>query len=394
LGKHVFFQFSDIAFGLSESQDLRVTPQTHEQLKFSCRTIISSTFRKILQDSCYRIIFQRPHFKPRRDAYGRNTIDQQLQQFVDVWNNFRKRTTTYPDDMFAILANLLDFNPSHLCRVPKKDRFSAIVCSLEVLPQSILYNPGNRLQACKNHRNRWVPTDFSSLMLQTTPCMNLIRDGLMLTSQNPLPNQLPDLILVKPALTSATKSVFIRYSYSHQKKPDVFLQVDLLQAPDDEFEDSGYEATCIIIERQTSMEQASGTWKGCCLHVPEKKNREEGYTLEKWPPFVRSSPDILQHYERIIATYDCPALVSISRDEQELYASSKYGEGNLPWRPILDIPESSASSDTLEICDPSLRLGEVSGSQDLFIEADQSNTKYEKMAIFPQYWQLLVECGK
>ena len=68
---------------------------------------------------------------------------QQLLEFVGIWNELNHRSATEPEDMFAIFANLLDFNVGQIINLPQKERMKAILWSLGKNPFSLLLNTGS-----------------------------------------------------------------------------------------------------------------------------------------------------------------------------------------------------------------------------------------------------------
>jgi len=221
------------------------TPRT-----VSCCAIISTAFSKVLGDNCWGVILQiRGFAPPGRDLYGRYKSGQQLKTLVEVWNILQKRTTTKPDDLFVILAYLLNFNPSFLTDIPSKERFRAIICSLERLPQSLLYNHGKRLDSSQHHRNRWVPTELSPMDFRSTYSIELSQDGLMVLPYTAYHHELPGLVVFTPALTTKTKSALVRCSYAPRKKQYVFIRLEFLREADDKFDNSSFESTCILIDQ-------------------------------------------------------------------------------------------------------------------------------------------------
>ena len=68
---------------------------------------------------------------------------QQLLEFVGVWNELNHRSTTKPEDIFAIFANLLDFNAGQIINLPQRERMKAILWSSAKIPFSLLFNTGS-----------------------------------------------------------------------------------------------------------------------------------------------------------------------------------------------------------------------------------------------------------
>ena len=115
--------------------------------------------------------------KAGTDLVGLVSKEKQLKSFVTIWNELIKRSTTKPEDMFAILANLLDFNAGQIIKLPRDERMKAILWSSSTIPFSLLYNTGPRLVGSKSHRDKWVPTAPKGSKLTKSPSMKFAADG-------------------------------------------------------------------------------------------------------------------------------------------------------------------------------------------------------------------------
>ncbi|KAJ4987696.1 het domain protein [Stagonosporopsis vannaccii] len=132
---------------------------------------------------------------PGRDGNGRNKTDRfmiqlgkehRLKQLVDTWNELAHRSTTMPEDLHVIIANLLDFNADSIMRLPtREERMRAMVLSFELLPISLFYNTGPKW--CDNigavSNNQWIPIEPSKSELSLTPVMNVTAEWLELDLQ-------------------------------------------------------------------------------------------------------------------------------------------------------------------------------------------------------------------
>ena len=103
--------------------------------------------------------------------------DEQLDSFVSIWNELIKRSTTKPEDIFAIFANLLDFNAGQIINLPQDERMKAIIWSSSKIPFSLLYNTGSRSKDSEGLRDRWVPTVPKGSELTKSPSMKFAEDG-------------------------------------------------------------------------------------------------------------------------------------------------------------------------------------------------------------------------
>ena len=110
--------------------------------------------------------------------YGVHDLDRRdLVSFVGVWNELNDRSTTKPEDTFAIFANLLDFNAGQIMNLPQKERMKAIIWSSGKIPLSLLFNTGPRFDDGESHRDRWVPAIPKGSKLTESPYIKFAEDG-------------------------------------------------------------------------------------------------------------------------------------------------------------------------------------------------------------------------
>ncbi|KAK6843913.1 Het domain protein [Apiospora arundinis] len=65
-------------------------------------------------------------------------------QFMEVWNNLLGKSTTKPDDFFEIVANLLDFDASHIRKLGKmSDMMGAMIFRQHRIPLDIICLPSD-----------------------------------------------------------------------------------------------------------------------------------------------------------------------------------------------------------------------------------------------------------
>ena len=103
--------------------------------------------------------------------------NQQLLSFVGIWNELNHRSTTKPEDMFAIFANLLDFNAGQIINLPENKRMQAILWSSGNIPFSLLFNTGPRFNDGESYRDRWVPAVPKGSKLTQNPSLKFAEDG-------------------------------------------------------------------------------------------------------------------------------------------------------------------------------------------------------------------------
>ncbi|KAK0654717.1 hypothetical protein DIS24_g5147 [Lasiodiplodia hormozganensis] len=127
---------------------------------------------------------------PARDARGLDAGDhftmgldanRRVKQLVDTWNELAHRSTTMPEDLHVIVANLLDFNADAVMGWGNRaeERMLAMMLSFEKLPVSLFWNSkGRRWDG--GGRNGWVPVEPSKSALSASPVMDVREDGLRL----------------------------------------------------------------------------------------------------------------------------------------------------------------------------------------------------------------------
>ena len=111
--------------------------------------------------------------------------EHRLKQLVDTWNELAHRTTTMPDDLHIIIANLLDFNADRIMKMQtRKERMRAIILSFELLPVSLFWNTGPKwgddVSLAVGDNNRWIPVEPSNSELSLKPVMRVTNQWLEL----------------------------------------------------------------------------------------------------------------------------------------------------------------------------------------------------------------------
>ena len=114
------------------------------------------------------------------DDKGRITKeDVYVKALVDTWNTLITRTTTMIDDIYLILANLLDYNSYQFSKLPsKEDKMKAMFWSTHKIPVSLLYNKSPQHRASKDHRDRWLPIELRGDQLSRESLLECTEEGL------------------------------------------------------------------------------------------------------------------------------------------------------------------------------------------------------------------------
>lgn len=81
--------------------------------------------------------------------------------FTIVWNELADRSTTKPNDVPFIIANIVGLSTLRLLQIQEtEDMYQDIFLSMHKLHLSILFNQG--LAKTGNHRNRWLPREVGA----------------------------------------------------------------------------------------------------------------------------------------------------------------------------------------------------------------------------------------
>jgi hypothetical protein len=129
----------------------------------------------------------------RRDKSGLDSKDHftmqlkeehRVKQLVDTWNELAHRSTTMPEDLHVIIANLLDFNADRVMQMPTREaRMRSIILSFTLLPMSLFWADGPKLgddDGSEGGCNRWIPVEPCKSELTMTPVMRVTEQWLKL----------------------------------------------------------------------------------------------------------------------------------------------------------------------------------------------------------------------
>ena len=90
-------------------------------------------------------------------------------KFAQAWNALCNRTTTKPEDIYVVLANLLGFHPYQLSALHPEDRLKSIILNADEVPLGLLYYTSDQIKSRRHPNNRWIPVNIGK--------MKLSRDG-------------------------------------------------------------------------------------------------------------------------------------------------------------------------------------------------------------------------
>ncbi|KAI4108555.1 MAG: hypothetical protein L6R37_000991 [Teloschistes peruensis] len=113
------------------------------------------------------------------------TKSEDWQNFSRVWNALRTRSTTKMDDLYGIIAIMVDLSAYEILKLDPQERMKAILRSQSSLPLSLLYQQCTKLVDSKGIPS-WAPSDLAGGHLEmNTGFMSLRDDGLLIDVQCP-----------------------------------------------------------------------------------------------------------------------------------------------------------------------------------------------------------------
>ena len=193
----------------------------------------------------------------KHDSVGALTEESHLSQFVITWNALRTRSTTESKDIYAIIANLLDFNSSQIQQLPCGTRLQAMLWSSRSVPFSLLYNSGPRLRSNKAHKGRWIPTEIRGSILSQEPKMTFIEEGLLLDTAS---DASPDIFLLGARIVPY-------YFFMRDRSSGEGFFISALREPEDAIDEETFEATCIALNKHNERSQRCQNLKGASFLV-------------------------------------------------------------------------------------------------------------------------------
>lgn len=106
------------------------------------------------------------------------TNSEDWQNFVRVWNGLRTRSTTKSDDLYGIIAIMVDLTAYEILKLDPRERMKAILRSQSTLPLSFLYQDCARVHDADG-RLTWAPSQIAGEPLDmNSGYMSLSGEGL------------------------------------------------------------------------------------------------------------------------------------------------------------------------------------------------------------------------
>lgn len=182
-------------------------------------------------------------------------------KFVSLWNELAGRSTTKPNDVFLIIANILDFDTRGLHQYEgAEDMFQSIILSLGRIPLSLFFNTGPRQNRDGSHQNRWVPLKISTDIL--TP------DHLLTISSSYLSYEYMDQKRDEGITAYTINGILSLKSkiYLRSEHEEMLYIVEQSKSGTDRFNTEGFTSTYIVVENMESSD-GSGAKRGACFYV-------------------------------------------------------------------------------------------------------------------------------
>ncbi|KAL8991542.1 MAG: hypothetical protein Q9169_007845 [Polycauliona sp. 2 TL-2023] len=225
-------------------------------------------------------------------GYDNRTLmssSEDWENFVRVWNGLRRRSTTKTDDLYGIIAIMVDLSAYEVLQLDTKERMKAILRSQTTLPLSLLYQDCEKLHDLSG-KPLWAPSGIAGGPLEADRGYMCVQEtGMLIDSQkrDAASHLWPDAYLLSTQDPLQT-SFSIRLA-----QIDVIISVELCQVPST----SNNESTQWVIlcketpEHQSIMQMGSGvllsvrSWEGSIIET------------EYICPFKYSLKDRVQHLE-------------------------------------------------------------------------------------------------
>jgi hypothetical protein len=128
--------------------------------------------------SCFRDLL-RSTFHPFEIAwFASQAVVSEYVAFGLVWNSLTARSTSWPEDVWGIMATLLGYSAREIMALQEADRLPAMMKTLPKVPASFLFRDLPRSSSGPAAR-RWVPTRVQGLIRDPDGTLELANEGII-----------------------------------------------------------------------------------------------------------------------------------------------------------------------------------------------------------------------
>ncbi|KAL8876466.1 MAG: hypothetical protein Q9198_005342 [Flavoplaca austrocitrina] len=187
-------------------------------------------------------------------GYDNRTLmsrSEDWENFARVWNGLRRRSTTKTDDLYGIIAIMVDLSAYEILKLDPKERMKAILRSQATLPLSLLYQHCDRLRDLDG-KLLWAPSGIAGDRLEMDRgYMCVEENGVVISSHKPdaARHIWPDAYIFStqgPLPTSFTVS-FAQFGHT--------LSIELCQASSMPFRESTH--TWVVLCKETPKQKSA-----------------------------------------------------------------------------------------------------------------------------------------
>ncbi|KAL9026981.1 MAG: hypothetical protein Q9196_004434 [Gyalolechia fulgens] len=222
--------------------------------------------------------------------------------FALAWNGLRNRSTTKAEDLYGILAVVVDLSAGDILKLDPKERFKAIYRSQSTLPLPLLYQPSPKLPN-EIGRDTWAPSGIKGDRLDLHSGYLSVRpEGLLIDPSQWTQLNTPQAIVIASAPTTS-RYLDVGFDGTQSRR-----KVELLLGRTSPLPDTAPCSLCFIIDDTLACSVSGvGTFApGACLII----NSMKGVVYQ--------------------ASYLCPIKASLS-DTRSRHLASPVNETGIPY---------------------------------------------------------------
>ncbi|ERF71095.1 hypothetical protein EPUS_07767 [Endocarpon pusillum Z07020] len=196
-------------------------------------------------------------------------IVSDISAFCSVWNSLTSRSTSWPDDVWGIMATFLGYSGGEIMSLAEEDRLPALLKSMPGVPASFLFRNLPRSSSVPAS-TRWIPTKIEGIIRPADSVIIFGPRGLyliksigikLLFSVSKIPPRSFSVRFVDQRITTAPSWTCLSWDLTVQNY-DIFCQHVTLGTQ-----------VCVVLHVDVEGRGGTGNethgWKGigCCLQV-------------------------------------------------------------------------------------------------------------------------------